>query len=39
MPSPEFELATVEVEKVNGVVSNDDLLLVRISEGLRFRDI
>lgn len=29
MPSPEFELATIEVEKVNGVVnSNDDLLEV-----------
>jgi len=26
MPSKQFELATVEVEKVNGVLSNDELL-------------
>ena len=29
MPSAQFELATIEVEKVNAAVSNDDLLQVR----------
>ena len=29
MPSPQFELATLEIEKVNATLSNDELLLVR----------
>ena len=28
MPSPQFELATIEVEKINGELSNDELLEV-----------
>lgn len=31
MPSPEFELATIEVEKVNQQLSNDDMLQVSAS--------
>ena len=28
MPSPKFELATIEVEKVNTALSNDEMLQV-----------